>query len=300
MRVIELRHLRYFIAVAEALNFSRAAAALNTAQPSLSQQIRQLEAAVGIDLFDRGKRQIALTSAGVEFLHDARTLVAGLETAVAHAREAGRGMRGELRVAYTVSAMMSTLPAAIRAFRRGHPDVRISLRALPPAELAQTLRRRDADAGVMLAQTALLERAADLAFVRLRSLPIAALVPAGHRLARRRAIALDDIGSETLILFARHLAMIADVVLALCSERGFAPARIEEVERIETILGLVAAGEGVSIVPRLYENLGYPGLRYLGLRPQPAPFTLAVVWSKGSTSALTAGFVAECKRISGA
>jgi len=298
--MIELRHLRYFIAVADELNFSRAAAALQTAQPSLSQQIRQLESAIGVSLFDRSKRRIQLTPAGREFLADARGLVSGLDTAVAHAREAGRGMRGELRIAYTVSAMMSTLPAAIRAFRTEHPSVRITLRALAPAELAQTLRRRDADAGVLLAQSAMLDRATDIAFRRLARLPIAVLVPVGHRLARRRTIAIDEIGSDTLIVFARHLATIYDVALAICHDGGFVPARVEEVERVETVLGLVAAGEGVSLVPRLYENLGYPGVTYLTLRPNPEPFAMAVAWSRESTSALTAAFVATCAKIAAA
>ncbi len=295
--MIELRHLRYFIAVAEERNFSRAAAMLQTAQPSLSQQIRQLEAAIGVDLFDRGKRQIRLTLAGAEFLTQARALVAGLETAVAHAREAGRGIRGELRVAYTVSAMMSTLPAAIRAFRADHPSVRISLRALAPVELIDIVRRREADAGVLFAQRAMLERATDLAFRRLAEMPLAVLLPLGHRLAGRRTIEIDAIGGDTLIVFARHLATIYDVVLAICQERGFVPARIEEVERVETVLGLVAAGEGVGVVPRLYENLGYPGVTYAALRPSPEPFTIAVAWSRDATSALTTAFVETCAQL---
>lgn len=293
---MELRHLRYFIAVATELNFSRAAEALATAQPSLSQQIRQLEREIGFDLFDRTGRRIALTAAGVAFLAEARALVAQLETAVARTREAGRGMRGELRIAYTVSAMMAALPAAIRAYRAEHPDVRITLRAVAPFELAGILERRECDVGVLLAH-ADFGRVMNLDARRIGTFPMCAVFSEAHPLAKRRSIAVGEIGTATLVSFNRRRADFYDAIDAYCRAHEFVPARIEEVDRFEEILGLVAAGEGVSIVPRLYEQFRFPGLAYVALRPAPAPFALLAARSKGRRSVLSTEFFATCERL---
>jgi DNA-binding transcriptional LysR family regulator len=293
---LELRHIRYFIAVAEELNFSRAASRLETAQPSLSQQIRQLEDEIGVELFDRTRRQIELTPAGEEFLPEARAIVAQLELATANAREVGRGLRGELRIVYTASAMMSGLPAAIRAYRLGHPEVRISLRAMSLPAVVNALRTRDADVGVALAQRDL-SKDGDLVVRSIASVEVMMVVPEGHRLARRSAIAIEEIGQERLILFARQLADIYDVTLRLCRERGFVPSAIQEVDRVETVLGLVAAAEGVSIIPRVYESLGFRGIAYLALNPSTVPFTFVVAKNAAVTSVLANEFADACSRI---
>jgi len=279
------------------LNFSRAAASLATAQPSLSQQIRQLEREIGFDLFDRAGRRIALTAAGSAFLAEARVIVAQVETAVTHTREAGRGMRGELRIAYTVSAMMAALPAAIRDYRAEHPGVRITLRAVAPFELASVLDRRECDVGVLLAH-ADFGRVMGLDARRLGTFPMCAVLSETHPLAGRRSIAIGDIGTATLVSFNRRRADFFDAIEAYCRAHEFVPARIEEVDRFEEILGLVAAGEGVAIVPRLYEQFRFPGLAYVALRPAPAPFALLVARSKGRRSLLASEFVATCERLS--
>ena len=293
---MELRHLRYFIAVAEQLNFSRAAEHLQTAQPSLSQQIRQLEDEVGVEFFDRSKRQIVLTPAGADFLIAARALIAQLDLAVANAREVGRGVRGELRIAYTMSAMISTLPEAIRAYRADHDDVRISLRALAPAEIFGALQRRETDIGVILTNPSAAV-ASEIEARQIDSLTIGVAIPIGHALAGRGTIAIEEIGAETLILYERTLAGMYDFAMQLCRERGFVPARIVEADRVETILGLVAAGEGVSIVPRAYESLGFRGVAYLALRPSPAPFAVVVMRNKKTQSVLAREFAATCVRL---
>jgi DNA-binding transcriptional LysR family regulator len=234
------------------LNFSRAAEDLGTAQPSLSQQIRHLESEIGVALFDRAKRRIALTGAGLDFLGEARALVAGLDGAVARARETARGLRGELRIAYTISAMVSTLPSAIREYRTSHPDVRITLRSMDTTSLIAALETREVDAGVFVTQGDL-RRFEGITARRIGSLPMAVVLPASHRLATRRSIAIGDLGDEALITYARARTEIHDIVIGICRERGFEPARIEEVDRMETLLGLVAAAEGFSIVPRIYD-----------------------------------------------
>jgi len=160
----------------------------------------------------------------------------------------------------------------------------------------ESLRRREADVAVLLVQRDLL-LLAEIETRTIGSLAMGVVVPQGHRLARRSAIALEEIGDETLILYARRLADIHDVVLGLCRERGFVPKRIEEVDRIETILGLVAAGEGVSVVPRLYETLAFPGIAYTSITPVPEPFTMVVARTNEARSSLTTAFVETCERV---
>jgi len=297
--MLELRHLRYFIAVADHLNFSRAAEALETAQPSLSQQIRQLEAEVGVELFSRDKRQIALTPAGEAFLIDARALLTHVDTAVEHAHQAERGLRGELRIGYTPAAMLTLLPQAIRAFRIGRPDVRITLAALTPIALIEALRRREIDAGVLLERRDA-GRLAGLDARRIGKLPFAAAVPLSHRLAERRTIRLEDIGTDTLILYARRLADIYDVVMNLCRERGFTPARVAEVDEVDAVLGLVAAGEGISIGPRMFAKANFPGIVFPAITPAPTPFCLVVARNPEARSRLAEAFVTTCVRTNAA
>ncbi len=293
---MELRHLRYFIAVAERLNFSRAAEELGTAQPSLSQQIRQLEREVGVDLFDREKRRVRLTPAGAEFLAGARAIVAQVADTVARTRETARGLRGELRVGYATSAMFSTLPAAIREYRAMHPDVRITLRAMGPTEVVAALEAHEIDAGVFVAD-ATPRGLAEVVAHRIGSLTLAVVLPAGHPLASRRAIAIDAIGEETLIAYARGLTDMYDLITGIFRDRGVEPARIVEVDRMESLLGLVAAGEGVSIVPRIYETLGFAGVRYVALSPAPKPLGIIVASARRGRSSLAADFVALCQRL---
>ena len=293
---MELRHLRYFLAVAEQLNFSRAAAVLGTAQPSLSQQIRQLEREIGTELFVRGKRQIVLTAAGRELVVEAREIVARVGAVAEHAREAARGLRGELRLAYTVSGMMTILPDVIRAYRADHPDVRVTLRAAGITEILTDVRDGRTDAGVLLMAEPL-RQTANVELRPLGSVPIAVMLGARHPAAARPAIALDQIGAAPLIVYRRHLTEIYDVAVALCRERGFTPARIEQVDRLETILGLVAAGEGVSIVPRVYELLRFPGVTYSELTPHAAPFTVVVARNSTRNTELTSAFARICERV---
>jgi DNA-binding transcriptional LysR family regulator len=292
---MELRHLRYFVSVAEHLNFSRAAEALATAQPSLSQQIRQLEDELGVELFSRDKRQIALTTAGAEFLRDVRVVLAQLDTAVTYAREAQRGVRGELRIGYTGAAMLGTLPAAIRAFRSGHPDVRITLSLLHPAALFEALRNREVDAGAMLDGRDA-PRRPGIDMRRLAVVELGVALPNTHRLAGRRAIRLEELAGETLLLYARRHAGLYDVVLEVCRERGLIPERVEELDRIETIMGLIAAGEGVSIGPRVFEELQFPGVSYTPITPASKPLVMVVARNSEARSTLVDAFVATYER----
>jgi DNA-binding transcriptional LysR family regulator len=293
---VELRHLRYFIAVAERLSFSRAAEDLATAQPSLSQQIRQLEADVGVELFEREKRQIALTAAGRELLGDARAIVASVSDAVARARETARGVRGELRIGYATSAMVSTLPSVIHEYRQLQPDVRITLRAMGPIAILAALEAREVDVGVFVADASVRSGPAIVAR-RVGSLALALAVPTGHPLARRRTVSVRALEAEHLIAYARGLTDMYDTAIGIFRDRGVEPARIVEVDRMETLLGLVAAGEGVAIVPRVYETLGFGGVRYLALSPVAPALAIIAASPRQGRSPLARDFVDLCERL---
>jgi len=191
---------------------------------------------------------------------------------------------------------MSTLPAAIRAYRADQPNVRITLRATDPAELLPLLRRHDVDVGVFLAVRDL-SRASDIDARPIATIELEAIVATGHPLAHRASIRVDELAGATFIVYDRRIADIYDAVVSYCRQQGFTPARLEEVDRVETILGLVAAGEGVAIVPQVYRSLRFGGLAYVPLTPAPDAFTLVVARLQGAPAELTSPFVDTCERL---
>lgn len=262
MAPFELRHLRYFVAVAEELHFGRAAARLNIAQPPLSQQIKQLEQLIGTQLFRRTSRRTELTPAGSVLLEHARRILAAAEHAAEAARRAGRGELETLMIGFTDSAALSVLPAIVRRFRAERPDVHLEL-----------------SEGSTQAQLEALERAAvDVVVVRgpvpnpslrteiLLREPFVLAVPADHALAGRRSTKLSALAKEPFVLFPRHLAPeFHDQLIAMCIRAGFSPEVRAEGAEYQTILSLVAAGIGVSLVPASVRNLGRAGVAFLAL-----------------------------------
>jgi len=262
---MELRHLRYFVAVAEELHFTRAAARLGIGQPPLSLQIQQLEREIGTPLFLRLPRGIQLTQAGAQFLEDARALLAGAERAVDAARRLGRGERGTLRVGFTASAVFHPfLPRAIRAYRDRYPDVRVQLSESNTVALLQGLR----------------EGAVDVAFVRppyvleaafaaecVLDEPMLLALPPEHPLCRRRTVPLTALAEESFVLYPRPIgAGLYDAILAACQRAGFTPRVAQEAPQMASIVGLVAAGVGIALVPAAMRHVGAEGIEYRALR----------------------------------
>jgi DNA-binding transcriptional LysR family regulator len=260
---IEIRHLRYFLAVAETLHFSKAAAQLGMAQPPLSQQIRSLERMLGYPLFDRTTRGVRLTRVGQYFRECARNTVTKIQDDVEMARRLGNGQEGVLTVGFSGSVMLTTLPKAIERYRRLHPKVELRLRELVTTEQIPSLLDGTLDLGFLrdgepqdglLIESILRER-----FI--------AVLPARHKLAGSVTIHPRDLRDEPFVLFARRMGPLAfDRTLACCEAEGFRPNIVQEAPQWPTVVRLVAAGSGISLVPACVASFAMPGVIYKKVR----------------------------------
>jgi DNA-binding transcriptional LysR family regulator len=284
---VELRHLRYFLAVAEHLHFGRAAETLGIRQPPLSQQIQALEAELGVALFDRSARQVRLTAAGEAFRPDAQRAVDHAGAATRAAQRASRGETGHLVVGFVGSAALTVLPPLLRAFRDRYPDVTLDLRELTTAEQAGQLRAGRLDIGLL--RPPVPEPHADGLHVESvgRERLVAAL-PAGHRLARTRGIALVRLAHEPFVLFPRRLGPgLRDQIDDYCRSAGFTPTVVQEAVQMQTILGLVAAGLGVSLVPSSLTRTHRDDVTFHAVHPAAKVVDLALAHRNEQPSAPT-------------
>jgi DNA-binding transcriptional LysR family regulator len=218
--MLELRHLRYFVAVAEELNFSRAAERLHMAQPPLSAAIRQLEQELGTELLSRTTREVRLTEAGRTFLEGAYRTLAELERARSDTERAAAGEVGQLRVGFSWSARFETLPAIGRSFRLTHPDVSLLTEEMWNARMLPALRSGQIDVAVSLCP----EIAGEFSYRTIRSEPVLALLAESHPLADKPEVALRDLADERWLMFPRELApRLYDTLVNLCRQAGFEP-----------------------------------------------------------------------------
>jgi len=283
---MELRHLRYFLAVAEECNFTRAAAKLGIGQPPLSQQIRDLEREVGAALFHRVPHGAELTAAGAAFLGEAKASLAAAEKAKLAAQSANRGETGRLSLGFTASSAFNpVVSTTIRRFRARWPDVRLALTEMNTLALMQKLEGGELDAAFMRPSLD------DPAGVRLRRLPDEPMVialPASHPLARRSKLPLAALADEPFILFPRlvGLSLYDDVVLA-CRKAGFELTVAQEAPQISSVVNLVAAELGVSIVPASISQIRLEGVAYRPIEGPPAVARLALAMLKTRRSPVT-------------
>ncbi|CAM4142798.1 LysR family transcriptional regulator [Serratia nematodiphila] len=261
---MELRHLRYFIAVAEEQNFSRAAERLHISQPPLSRQIQQLEASLGVRLFKRGSRPLVLTAAG-RFLygHALQFLAQSLELKTMTQR-VGQVER-PLSLGFVASTLYDILPQLIRRFRTAHPEVGLSLHEMTTLEQTRALKEGKIDVGFGRI------RHEDMHIRRiiLREEPLMAALAADHPLARSEGLTLRALQAETLIVYPQTpRPSFADQVLATFRDRALVPRKIMEVRELQVALGLVAAGEGIALVPHCLHSLKRPDVVYNALNEQ--------------------------------
>jgi DNA-binding transcriptional LysR family regulator len=243
----ELRHLRYFVAVAEELNFSRAARRLHMAQPPLSVAIRRLEAELGTDLFQRSSRDVTLTEAGRVLLEGARRTLTEADRAVAAARRAGAGELGSLRVAFSWSARFETLPLLGQGLREQYPDLELLTEEMWNARMIAALRAGAIDVAISLCP----EAAGDLAYEHLRAEDVVALLGAAHPLAGEQAIELGLLAEEAFVLFPRELApRLYDTLVGLCRRAGFDPTLRKDSFHTGWELRLLADVPVVALVPQ--------------------------------------------------
>jgi DNA-binding transcriptional LysR family regulator len=273
---LELRHLRYFVAFAEELHFGRAARRLHIAQPPLSQQIRQLEGLVGTELLRRTSRRVELTQAGAAFLEGARRTLSAAEGTVEAARRVGRGELASVRVGFADSAALSIFPEAVRLHRRAYPDVHLQLVDGPTRAHVQAVEDRLLDLAVVRGPVAPPPGVVSETVFRE---PLVAALHASHPLASTRRIALGALRGEPMVLFPRHLAPeFHDWIMRLCLEKGFVPRVEHEGAEYQTILSLVAADVGVSLVPASVRSIGRPDVRFRPLRDCAETAEIAVVY----------------------
>ncbi len=243
---IELRHLRYFLAVAETLHFSKAAAQLGMAQPPLSQQIRSLERILGYPLFDRTTRGVRLTKVGQYFREGARNTLTKIHDDMAMARRLGSGQEGVLTVGFSGSVMLTTLPKAIERYRRLYPRVELRLRELVTAEQMPSLLDGTLDLGFLRDG----EPRDGLSIESILRERFIAVLPARHKLAGCATIRPRDLRNEPCVLFARRMGPLAfDRTISCCEAEGFRPNVVQEAPQWPTVVRLVAAGSGISLAP---------------------------------------------------
>jgi DNA-binding transcriptional LysR family regulator len=245
--MVELRHLRYFVAVAEELNFSRAAERMHMAQPPLSAAIRQLERDVGVELFVRTTREVSLTDAGRAFLDGARRTLADAERATEDAKRAAAGELGHLRIAYSWSTRFETLPALGRAFRAGHPDVELLVQEMWNARMPAAFGNGSIDVAVSLCP----EIAAELELAPIRKERMVALLPEAHRLADEDAIPLSALAEDEFVVFPREIApRLHDSFMAIFRRAGFEPHVRNESFHTGWDLGVLAEIPAAAIAPQ--------------------------------------------------
>jgi DNA-binding transcriptional LysR family regulator len=287
---MELRHLKYFVAVAEELNFSRASERLNIAQPPLSQQIRRLEADLGVALFTRTRRHVDLTDTGRAILDEARRTLAQAQRIVNLARRAAQGEAGALRLGFSSSALYTMLPAILRAFRARAPEVVLSLLERSSEEQVELLSAGAIDAGFV--RLPIESPAPSLTLRTVVREPLLVAMAREHRLAGHRTVALRALAREPFIMVARGAAPgLHNQIVALCSAAGFNPAIAQEAAEISTIVSLVSAGLGVAIVPASVRNLQRERVTYHPLRPANAMTEMALAYEKNNRSLVLRTFL---------
>jgi DNA-binding transcriptional LysR family regulator len=258
---MELRHLKYFVAVAEELHYGRAARRLNLSQPPLSQQIKQLEDEIGVRLLSRTRRRVELTPAGLVFLEEARRILAASEEAVRRTIRADRGETGRLAVGFIGSANYSVLPQVIREYRRRYPDVEVSLTEMNTSHQLEALREGRIHVGFMRPPGGIEDDGFSVEPVYRE--PLVAAMPRNHPLGREAELPLRLLAKEPFIMIPRQRGPgFFDFIIALCQQEGFSPHVVLEASQFHTVVGLVAAGIGIAVLPASMQRSRMEGVAF--------------------------------------
>lgn len=287
---MELRHLRYFVAVAEELHFTRAARRLGMEQPPLSQQIRALEAELGAALFHRRARAVTLTDAGLAFFEEARQILAAVQRATDHARRVARGDLGRIRVGMINSAPFHPfVPRVLREFGQRHPEVALSLEENSTPALASGVLADTVDVAFL---RPLLGAEPGLVTEALFDEEILIALPQGHRLAKAKSLRLAQLAAEPFVLFSRAFGTgLYDEIIAACRRAGFSPRIGQEASQITSIVNLVAAGLGVSLVPASMQQVHSAGVAYRRIIGDAPRARLSLAYRVGDSSATVRNLV---------
>lgn len=291
---MELRHLRYFVAVAEELHFGHAASRLNTSQPSLSQQIQHLEKELRVELLTRTKRHVALTLAGKRFLQEARGILAAADRAAGVAREAERGESWRLVLGISPETDWQFLGRALRVFAEHVPSARVLFQNLTAGEQVEALREGRIDLGFVglpLDVEGLITETTG----RVR---LVVALPERHPIARKKVIRLEELSGEAYTLWPRHLSPgLYDQLFAIFARAGFGPPITMEggLPSTRTLLGMVAAGLTIALVDPVMEHMGTPGVVYRPLAGRGIFVDNGVIYRRGEQSPIVVSFLNEMK-----
>jgi DNA-binding transcriptional LysR family regulator len=273
---MELRHLRYFVAVAEMENVTRAAGRLHVSQPALSRQIHNLEAELGFDLLQRSAKSVRLTEAGRVFLVEARAVLQRVETGVSTARAVANGLCGELHVGYAPSLTVQILPQALRAFQKDYPGTRVTLHDLSTDEMLSQLRAGKLDVALLVRPAA--KQLRGLHHEELARYPLCVAMVPTHPLAHRKTIPLTAFTKEPLIAYHREDYPDYHQQLAeLFAPLGAMPRIVEEHEGVTGLIAAVESGRGIALVPSCLGCMAGQRLKVIPLQPAPPPLIVCAV-----------------------
>jgi DNA-binding transcriptional LysR family regulator len=293
---MELRHLRYFLAVAEELSFTRAAERVGIAQPPFSQQIRALEQEMGVRLVDRTPRRVVLTEAGTVFADRVRFILSRIGEAVVVTQQIGRGLSGHICVGFTESGCFH--PAVTRTlleFRQAYPALHVTLQENKSTNLVAMIREGTVDAAFIRPP---FEADEVVAYTPLLHEKMVVAVPRGHRLATRKTTTLAGLSEELFVFYHRNVRPgLTDAVIAACERSGFRPRLSQEAPQLTSTLNLVAAGLGISIVPESLKHLRTNDIVYLRLTGDAPQAALGLASRADGRSAAVGNFIAVALRI---
>ncbi|HUO35658.1 MAG TPA: LysR substrate-binding domain-containing protein [Candidatus Acidoferrum sp.] len=282
---MELRHLRYFCAVAEENSFTSAAHRLNVSQSGVSGQVRDLEGELGVTLLRRNQREVALTPEGAVFLREAQEILSRAERAVELVTRASQGQYGKLTIGLCGPATSSFLPRLIREFRRREPGVMLSLKDIEPAQQPAALANREIDIGFTRRIPAEFRKTlrSEIYF----SEPVMVVLPRGHSLEGSHAVQLSQLSAERIILYAREAAPeLFDSIIAMCKRAKFSP-KIADTPRLwQTVLTMVEASEGIALVPACVQHLRSNGISFKPLPDKKCHVDVVLAWRQNDPDAI--------------
>jgi len=279
---MELRHLRYFVAVAEALNFTKAAARLRLAQPSLTRQIHNLEDEIGVRLLNRSKSHVALTEEGRSFLADARRVLTLADESVLAVQRLSRGETGQLNIGYLASFNFDLLPRSLETFRENFPHVVLNLFDMNPGAQLQALEARKIDLGFVGTRPP--HASNDLQWVRIARHKTVAVLPLRHPLAKKKQVKLADLKSMFFVgMSEKTHPGFREWLNEICQPAGFIPKILQDAEMESSLMTFVSEGFGVSIAREQVKSAPHPGVAFRALRPS-VKTDYYVSWNRNNDS----------------
>ena len=277
--LMDLRPLRYFISVAEHLNFTEASKQLYVAQPAVSQQIAYLEKKLGVKLFNRTKHSVQLTHAGSVFLKDAREIIKKLDESIKNVHQAEEGLIGTINIGLLSVPVRDFLPRLIRKFRRKYPKVNIRLNYYHVGKMIEKLKEDELDIAFTLSLG--LQSIGGLEYKTLWTQPHCVIMYQDHPLAHRTSINIAELVQESFVMLEREVSPPGfDLLLAACANHGFSPNLVNTASHIEAVLMMVDAEIGITILPKYFQLFASPSLRFINIEGDDYKFDILASWKK--------------------